>query len=303
MPEQKFNQPYYKIHFAELEDDLTGVVSFEGEEEISGLFEFRIVLASLDPKVDSTKILNKTATFTFIRPDQSTREIHGYISNFEQTGKSRDYIFYKVVLVPRLWQLNLVFKNAVYQNMEIKDLIPKILDDCKLSGGDFKIDLKNSYPKSEFIVQYRETNLNFLNRRLEHFGIYYYFDHSGDKDVVCFTDDNSKTPVIDSPDKLGFNENHEPVGNKESIFEITCREKVVTGSVQLKDYNYMFPEKQLMAQSQIDSKYPGTFYDYGDHFENEKEADFLAKTRNQEIFCQSKIILWKQRLPAFISRL
>ena len=289
MPEQKFNQPYYKIQLAELDDDIMGVVSFEGEEEISGLFEFRIQLASLDPKIDSAKILNKPATFTIIRPDQSTREIHGYISSFEQTGKSRDYIFYKVVLVPRLWQLGLIFQNEIFQNLEIDEMIAKVLEGCKLSGGDLKVDLKNKPPKIEFMVQYRETNLNFLNRRLEHYGIYYYFDQSGDEDVVCFTDDNSKLPAIDSTEKLGFNENREPLGTKESIFEIICREKVVTGSVQLKDYNYMFPEKQLMAQSQIDSKYPGTFYDYGDNFENEKEADSLAKIRNQEILCQSKI--------------
>ena len=46
--------------------------------------------------------------------------------------------------------------------------------------------------------------------------------------------------------------------------------------VQLKDYNYMFPEKQLMAQSQINNNDPGLYYDFGDNFSDEKEAEFLA---------------------------
>ena len=51
----------------------------------------------------------------------------------------------------------------------------------------------------------------------------------------------------------------------------------------------MFPEKQLMGESQINSKMPGIFYDFGDNFETEKDAEFLAKIRNQEFISESKI--------------
>ena len=289
MPEKKFNEPYYKIRFAEIDEDVVGVVSFEGDEEISGLYEYRIILASDDPQLDSSKILNKTATFIMIRPDESTAQIHGIISQVEQFGQARDHVFYKVILVPRMWKTKLTFQNEVYQNVEINDLIKKILEKSDLSGNDFKIDLKSKYAKSEFVVQYRETDFNFLNRRLEHFGIYYYFDHSGDKEVVCFTDDNSKLPDVDLPEDIGYNANQEPFGNTESILDLSSRERVVTGKVQLKDYNYLFPEKQLMAQSNINSNSPGIYYDYGDNFENEKDAEFLAKIRNQEFLAQSKI--------------
>ncbi len=293
MPDQKFNQPYYRIHFSEVDDDVFGVISFEGEEEISGLFEYRIVLASGDPKIGSNKILNKSATFTLVRPDQSEQEIHGIIAQIEQFGQSKDHVFYKVVLVPRLWKACLTFQNEVYQDIEIKDLIKKIMEKSELTGSDYKVDLKNNYPKSEFIVQYRETEFNFLNRRLEHFGIYYYFDHSGDKDVVCFTDDNSKLPDAGLSDGIGYNENKEPLGQIESILDLSSTEKLVTGKVMLKDYNYLFPEKQLMAESKIVSDLPGTYYDYGDNFENEKDAEFLAKIRNQEFLAGSLIFSGK----------
>lgn len=301
MAEHKFNEPYYKMHFAEIKDGTVGVVSFEGEEEISGLFEFRIVLASFEKKLDSSKILNKYAKFTMIRSDKSEREIHGIISQFEQFGQTKDEVFYKVVLVPRLWRANLTFQNEVYQNIEINDLIKLITDKSGLSGQDCEINLKNNYPKSEFIVQYRETDFNFLNRRLEHYGIYYYFDHSRGKDVVCFTDDNTGLPDLKLSESLGYNENQDPFGDVESILDISSNEKVVTGTVQLKDYNYLFPEKQLMAQSQINSELPGTFYDYGDNFENEKDAEVLARIRNQEFIAQTKIYRGKTNCRLFSS--
>lgn len=288
----KFNQPYYELHFSDL-DERVHVSSFEAVEKISDLFEYRVRLVSDNPSLDASKILNKSATFVFNRGDDDPVKVTGIISNFEQYGRTNDYVFYKAVLVPRLWRLNLVHQNEVYQNMDIKELIENILDDVGLTGQDFRIDFKSSYPKHEYIVQYNESDLNFLNRRLEHLGIYYYFLHEGDNDIVVFTDSNGKLPSITNEAKIPYNQNKDPFGEKESIFEIYCSEKIVTGSVQLKDYNYMFPEKQLMAQSRLDDRYPGLYYDFGDHFENESEAEFLAKVRNQEFIAESKVFYGK----------
>ncbi|HLG32072.1 MAG TPA: type VI secretion system tip protein TssI/VgrG [Ignavibacteriaceae bacterium] len=285
----KFNKPYYELHFSNLEDESVNVLSFEGEEKISDLFRFRIKIISENPALDTSKILNNNATYLLNRGEEEPIKIHGIISHIEQYGRTNEYVFYEVILVPRLWRLSLVFQNEVYQNMEIKDVINSVLTDAGLSGSDYKVDLKSSYPKSEYIVQYNETNLEFLHRRLEHYGIFYYFDHNNDKDVVVFTDINSKLPDIRTSEAIGYNLNKDPLSETESISEIQCREKVVTGMVQLKDYNYMFPEKQLMAQSQIESTHPGLYYSFGDNFQNEKEAEFLAKVRNQEFLCQSKI--------------
>lgn len=285
----KYNKPYYEIQFSDLQNEDINVLSFEGKEKISDLFEYQIRIISDNPALDSSKILNKAAVFVFNRGDEDPIKIHGIISYFEQYGKTNEYAFYKVVLVPKLWRLNLIFQNEVYQNLNIDKLIEMVLDDAGLSSSDFNIDFKNSYPQNEYIVQYRETNFNFLNRRLEHYGIYYYFDHQSEKDVVVFTDSNQKLPEINTTDPIGFNLNKDPLSESESILEITCKEKVVTGMVQLKDYNYQFPEKQLMAQSQINSNDPGLYYDFGDNFVDEKEAEALAKVRNQEFLCQSKI--------------
>ncbi|MGE5861174.1 MAG: type VI secretion system Vgr family protein, partial [Ignavibacteria bacterium] len=288
MVDYKHNQPYYELHLSNLKDGTVKVLSFEAEEEISNLFEYRIELVSDDPEIDSSKVLNNPATFFLNRGDEDPVKIHGIISGFEQYGKTSDYVFYKAVLVPQIWRLNLVFQNEVYQHINIEKIIEMMLEDIGLSKQSLKIDLKNKYPEKEYLVQYRETNFNFLNRRLEHFGIYYYFDHSDDKDVIVFTDSNSKLPSIPLEENIGYNINKDPFSEKESVWEITCKEKVVTGMVQLKDYNYMFPEKQLMGQSQID-EHPGLYYDYGDDFENEKDAESLAKVRNQEFLAGSKI--------------
>jgi type VI secretion system secreted protein VgrG len=288
MVNYKFNSPYYELQLTGIEKGSINVLSFEGEERISELFEYRIRFISADPALDSSKILNNAAAFTLNRGDEDPLKIHGIISEFEQYGRTPDYVFYRVVLVPQLWRTKLVYQNQVYQKLTVEELIKDVLAKNGVSGQNFRMELKNNYPESEFIVQYRETDYNFISRKCEHFGIYFYFDHSGDKDVVVFTDANTNLPSITASDPIGYNKNKDALGSKESILEIQCTEKVVTGAVQLKDYNYMFPEKQLMAQSQINSNHPGMFYDFGDNFANEKEAEYLAKVRNQEFLADSK---------------
>src|SRR4030042_3472345 len=106
----KHNKPYYEIQFSELKKDNINVLSFEGKEKISDLFEYHIRIISDDPALDSSKVLNKSATFIFNRGDEDPIKIHGMISHFEQYGKTNEYAFYKVILVPRLWRLTLIYQ-------------------------------------------------------------------------------------------------------------------------------------------------------------------------------------------------
>jgi len=289
MVEYKYNQPYYKLQFSELDEDAVQVLSFEGEEQISRLFEYRFELLSEDAELDAKSILNKKATFLITRGDEDPIKINGIISHFEQRGRTPDYVSYYAVLVPKMWRLNLTYQNEVYQFVDIEKLVTQVLDTAGFSGEDFKFNLNESYPELEYVVQYHETNFNFINRRLEHFGIFYYFEHTDDNDVIVFTDSNDGIPAIEQTEDLCYNPNKDQLGECETISELTCREQVVTGLVRLKDYNYLYPEKQLMAESQIDSDSPGMYYDYGDNFQDEKQAEFLAKIRNEELLSNSKI--------------
>ncbi len=283
------NQPYYEIHLSDMNDKKMDVLSFEGKEKISGLYEYKVKIITKELSLDSSKILNRPATFTFMRGDETPEKVHGIISKFEHLGRDHDFVYYELTLVPKLWRLNLIYQNVVYLKMNINKLISEVLSGAGMRGSHLKIRLKNSYPEHEYIVQYRETSFNFLNRKLEHLGIFYYFEHSSGSDVVVFTDSNEYLPAIHYSDNVEFNENKAHFGDTETIIDFNCSEKVVTGEVKLKDYNYMFPEKQLTAQSNIDGQMPGVYYDFGDNFENDKEAEFLAKIRNQEFICQSRI--------------
>jgi type VI secretion system secreted protein VgrG len=289
MAKPKHNKPHFELHFSGLPEDTVHVLAFEGEESISRLFIYRIELLSYEPELDPAAILNKKATFILNRGDEDPVKIQGIISRFEQRGRTPRYISYYAELVPKMWRLELTFANEVFQKMNVEKIVTQVLKNSGFSGQDYKFDLRESYPDLEYAVQFRETNFDFINRRLEHYGIFYYFDHRSENDVIVFTDSNDTLPSIEQTEDIYYNPNSDPLSQKETIDEISYQAQVVTGLVRLKNYNYRFPSKDLTVESQIDPDAPGLYYEYGDHYKETREGEFLAKVRNEEILSRSKI--------------
>ena len=225
MVQYKYNEPYYKLQFSELAEDAMHVYSFEGREGISQLFQYRFELLSEDPQIEAIDVLNKRATFILTRGDEDPIQIHGIISHFEQRGRTPDYVSYYAVLVPMLWHTTLNYGSRVFQKMDIEKIVTDVLKEDGLSSQDFEFQLNESYPELEYCVQYRETNFNFISRRLEHFGIYYYFDHRDSNEVIVFTDSIGNLNPIELEDDLLFNPNRDPLTEYETITEIVCQEK------------------------------------------------------------------------------
>jgi type VI secretion system secreted protein VgrG len=288
----------YEMQLGEIEEEVY-VISFDGEEEISHLYEYKINLVSTNPSLDASKILNKKATFIINRVDKEPLKINGIVSSFHQRGTARNYYFYNVTLVPRMWRLLLNHRSAVYQHMNVEDVVKTVLEEAGFAGSDYEFKLKAGYPDHEYVVQYRESDFQFINRRLEHFGIFYYFEQRDDNDVIIFTDSNDHCPSIDTDQPVLYRGMKDTLGRGYMIQELVSDERVVTGLIRLKDYNYEYPEKQLMAESQLDAEAPGIYYEYGDNFLNEQEGKSLARIRNQEIIATSRIFSGKSNCPHF----
>lgn len=291
MPVYSHKDPHFELISDGWAKDEVRILSFEGEQQISRLFEFRIELLSENAELDPADILNKRATLVLNRGDEDPVKINGIITLFQQSGRSPDYVSYHAILHPRMWRLSLNRRNAVYQEAGIEDVIKLVMRNAGFSGSDFEFDLKDSgkHPKIEYWVQYQESDFDFINRRLEHLGIYYFIDHRGDDDVIVFTDHTGNLPAIDQNDDIFYNPNRDPLSDVETIQELIYQEKVVTGLFQVKDYNPAFPDRSLLSESNIDTRAPGSRYEYASHYHTENDGAFLATVRNQEALSGSRI--------------
>lgn len=290
LPERAANVALYSFKPAQLAADTFQVLRFEGTEGVSQLFQFDLHLVSEDPDIDFSKVVNKTATFTMMRGDEEV-PVNGIVTDFSLHGRTADYVTYRATLQPRLHRLSLSYGSRIFQEQKVEDILRTVLKEDGLSSSDFKFKLQESYSPREYCVQYEETDLNFVSRLMEFDGMYYFFEHEEGQDTLVITDKKSEHETIPEPAALQY---HEGAGgmvdvDQETVKDFVCEERVVTGTVQLKDYNYRTPET-MTTESAMNGEMPGTRYEYGEHFRDTDRGKRLAEVRNEEIEARRRVL-------------
>ncbi len=280
----------FQFAVVDLPEGTFQVTRFAGREAISEPFRFELDLVSGQTDVDFSSVLGAQATFTRLRETGEAEPVHGVVASVYQAGRSADRARYRAVLVPRLWRLGLGQQSRVFQNVGLEDLVRAVLTGAGLAGADVEVELSEPPPVREYVVQYNESDLAFLQRQLEHAGAWYTFRHDeSGRDVLVVTDDRQSfapiaDPAIPYREGAGFGRSA-----AEAIERFSIREQLGVDAVRVRDYNYRTPETGLEAQAPVGDAASGEgsgaereAYAWGDHHKAPQEGERLAKVRAEE---------------------
>ncbi|MEW5725849.1 MAG: type VI secretion system tip protein TssI/VgrG, partial [Thermodesulfobacteriota bacterium] len=281
-----------------LGENLFNVVRFSGTEGLSQCYRFEIELVSTEFEVDLGRALQNPAVFTIHRPDGDV-PFNGILAEFEQAQAFDDYAFYRAVLVPRFWWLQLTHHNQVFLDLAIPGILEAVLKDGGLAASDFELRLKGDYPKWEYVCQYRESHFAFVSRWMEREGIYYFFEQTPAGEKLILTDTNiahtampeGRTFIYSPPSGL------DAAQAEEVLRELRCRQTMLPSKVLVKDYNYRTPSLEISGQAPVLAHGRGEVYLYGEHFRTPEEGEALAQVRAQELLCREKVFIGHGTVP------
>ena len=269
------------------------VVNMKGFEAIAKGFRFEILLASSEAKIDVSSVLSNACTLTILaRKGDLPTPYHGVLTEFEQLNRAGDFVFYRAVLTSKLHALTLYRASDVFVGgQQIPNILEKVLKDGGLTSSDFEINLRQpgDYRKRNFVCQYQETDLDFFSRWIEKEGLYYYFAHG--KDIEKMMVINHKSLQPESSVKVIYR----PIGNfssdllKNSVQSFICRQKPLPKQVVLQGFNYSDAKVNLKQIAPVSSVGRGDVMLYGENFLSNQEGEIYAKTRAQEIICNSRV--------------
>src|SRR5881396_207359 len=103
------------------------------------------------------------------------RHFNGFVSRFTRVGKQDDQFIYRLSLRPWLWFLSRTADCRIFQHHTVPDIVKKIFRKQQVSLFDEGL---GEHRSQEYVVQYRETDLNFVSRLLEREGISFHFLHA-----------------------------------------------------------------------------------------------------------------------------
>ena len=158
-------------------------------EQISQVSTAVIDFACDTPQLDLNGLVGSEARLTLHGTDNSPgRHYHGLIEHISQTGQDRRNSYYQIQLITRLGLLNYRHNLRIFQQQNVIDIIQTILAEHQIEGDTVSLNLLNSYTPIDYCVQYRETDLAFIQRLMSHHGLYSHIEHHSDHHTLHLSD-------------------------------------------------------------------------------------------------------------------
>jgi type VI secretion system secreted protein VgrG len=292
------NKSQYHFFCGDIEKKTFEVAEFTGFEHISSPYNFVITLVSQVPDISPDKLIGHPASLYILRKGKYL-PYSGVINEFQLIDKSVDYCIYRAELVPRIWMASLNYQTRIFQKITISDIIKKVLDEANVKN--VQISIQNN-PEHEYVVQYQESDLNFISRLMEENGIWYFFKEeakdtnaveSSKKGLVSeevlhivdspkeFKDIGSDNAVVFRSASGMYEKDNDEV--YESISQVQYEKVIIPKEVFVKNYNYRSPEDDLVGRKPVTNGLRGTVYEYGGMFKTSPEADKAATVLSKRI--------------------
>lgn len=255
-----------------------------GRDEISRCFSFTVGFVSDDANIDPLKMLGGIVSIEGESGDNK-RHFSGIVSRFRLTRLEGKLAHYEAEVRPWLWFLSNTTDCRIFQEMSVVEIVEDIFS--KYQGAKFDKRLQGSYPAREYCVQYDESDLDFVQRLLEHEGIFYFFEYAEGEHTLVLVDAVSKLKPVPGYETVPFH--HEGHGQRRDVEYITTwipSSSVMPGAYAHTDYDFKKPGADLMARSSQPAGHKlaegENYRQPGAHLETGR-GDAIALVRREEL--------------------
>ncbi len=257
-------------------------------EELGRVSEFQVDLLSPKGDINLDDILGKNVNIRVMTARNQTRHFNGYVTRFAQRGKLGRYHRYLAVVRPWLWFLSRTADCRIFQNKKVPDILKAVFSDH--STAEFSLELSATYEPWTYCVQYRETDLNFVSRLMEHEGIYYYFRHTDGHNTLVLADSGSAHSPCPTAETVPFLAPERMVRpDVEHISRWEFGREVQPGVFVHDDYDMERPSVELKTNKSFPRGYsPSDYeiYDYPGCYVKKPEGTRYAEIRLDEYGAQ-----------------
>ncbi|EKM8929503.1 type VI secretion system tip protein VgrG, partial [Escherichia coli] len=209
------------------------------------------------------------------------RYISGLVTAARVAGHQGRSVVYELRLEPWLKILTHTSDYKAFQNKNVVEILDEVLDEYP---WPVEKRLVENYPTRAWQVQYGETDFDFVQRLMQEWGIYWWFEHSENSHTLVLADAiNVHKACADSPLVCYYQKGLKL--DKEFIHTITANESLRSGQWVLNDFDFMKPRsllKSIVANPRETGLAEYEHYEWpGDYF-TKSEGEMLTRIRMEE---------------------
>lgn len=266
-------------------DEVLLLRSIEGTEELGRPFEFVLECVSEDAEVVFEDWLGQSVTVRLsTHGGDRERFLNGVVSQIEQTGVVGRLSVYRLVMVPFVWLMSRRADCRIFQDKTVPEIVQELMKEKGFT--DIEDRLSREYKPRPYCVQYRETDLNFMHRLLEHEGIYYYFVHEEGKHTLVLSDSRGSHDQEPGAESLPYFPPGAKSVERSHVYHWRVRKQIQTTAYSTTDYNFEKPKEDLYVRGSKARQHAFgeiEIFDYpGDHEEYE-DGETRVRLRTEEL--------------------
>ncbi|EDG0542551.1 type VI secretion system tip protein VgrG [Salmonella enterica] len=262
--------------------------SLDGGETLSELFSYVVQLKTPDTlnlgyvspaaNLPLKPMVGKDLCVNIELDGGGKRHISGLVTAARLVGHEGRSVTYELRMEPWVKLLTHTSDYKAFQNKTVVDILDEVLAEYPYP---VEKRLVESYPVRTWQVQYGETDFDFLQRLMQEWGIYWWFEHSEDSHTLVLADAISAHKACPDSPLVEWHQEGLKL-DKEFIHTITANESLRTGQWVLDDFDFTKP-RSLLANTVANPRETGhaTYEHYewpGDYFDK-SEGEMLTRIR------------------------
>jgi type VI secretion system secreted protein VgrG len=218
-------------------------LELDGEERLGEGFAFEAVIHTTTP-IAAANVLRHPVRVRFGNAS-GERSIVAVVTRWTAIARIVDQpvYHYRAILRPQLALLELRRRSRAYRNQTVPAIVTRLLTEGGYPAAAIASEV-GAHAEREYVVQYEETDAQFLRRMCEDEGIFLRFMVEGDPARVAIADDSTQAPAA-LPDPVPLVDEGHFVADVPQVFHPRVRRRRRAGTVLLRDYDAEHPALNL----------------------------------------------------------
>ena len=234
-------------------EPLPGLVvhRYQVREAMSELSELTLQVASTDPALDFHAAVGKAIIVHFTE-EKRQPDVKGIVRGVRQlssgaaSGAAENATYYEVHVVPPLWLTTRRRDHRIFEDKTVVAVVEEVLKKYDGRIPAPKKRLAGTPRTREYIVQYGETDFDFISRILADEAIGWYFEHQEGSDWTLIDDTTTKSR--DASGETRFLPQSDLITPPLHVFNVTIDEHLETSAAEVRDYDYEKANNPLEAR-------------------------------------------------------
>ncbi len=256
------------------------VTSYLATEVMSEPYQVRVDFCTSDADFDVDGCLRKRMLLEVVNHQGARRWFDGVVAEVSFVAARAGKLHFSFEIRPALWALSYRVNSRIFQDESVLDIAQTLFTEAGFMDR-VTFEVSGSYAPREYVVQYRESALNFVQRLFEEEGLFYFFVHD---------EDGHRMIVADAP--AAFEQAGDPVPHSlsqgvlafgEPLHSFSRRRALRCTHLTLRDYDFENPQVPPESELPADDRWPAVHFDYPGRFTAAAEGNVRASARLRQL--------------------